>query len=368
MNPDFEPRYAAARADFIQAAQHAGAILESHAHPLAGPEGEVLAVDTAWVGPRDAGRVLVTISGTHGVEGIYGSACQRHYLRALATQGLPEGTALLSVHALNPHGFAWLRRVDHENIDINRNHLDFGQPLPANPGYAQVDAMLARLTPTPEGMAAFEREIQAFLAREGRQGLFAVTGGQYTHPQGIFFGGQAPCWSQGVAREIARRWLQQARHVTVLDHHTGLGPHGHTEIICRHPAGSESLAAARRWFGADVTSPDAGESASAVLDGNVRMAFVKWCPQARVVAVALEAGTVPDAQVLRALVADHWLHRHGNPRSPAAEAVRRQTRLAFCCEDGGWQARVLARSMEAHAAALQGMAEASPHAVPGGRP
>lgn len=368
MNSEFEPRYAAARADFLQAAERAGARLESHAHPLTGPEGEALAVDTAWVGPKDARQVLVTISGTHGVEGIYGSACQCHHLREVAATGLPEGQALLAIHALNPHGFAWLRRVDHENIDINRNHLDFGLPLPANPGYAEVDAMLERLTPTPEGMAAFEREMQTFLAREGRQGLFAVTGGQYTHPQGIFFGGQAPCWSQGVARHIAQRWLQQAAVITVLDHHTGLGPHGHTEIICRHPVGSASLDAARRWFGADVTSPDAGESASAVLDGNVRMAFEKWCSQARVVAVALEAGTVPDAQVLRALVADHWLHRRGDPRSPAAEPVRRQMRLAFCCEEAGWQQQVLARSMDLHAAALRGMAEAARQAVPQAAP
>ena len=83
--------------------------------------------------------------------------------------------------------------------------------------------------------------------------------------------------------------------------------------------------------------------------------------------ITVTAAPDADAQVLRVLVADHWLHRHGDPRSPAAEPVRRQMRLAFCCEEAGWQQQVLARSMDLHAAALRGMAEGSRQPAPGGR-
>ena len=39
------------------------------------------------------------------------------------------------IHAINPHGFAWLRRVTEDNVDLNRNWIDFDQPAPANPAY-----------------------------------------------------------------------------------------------------------------------------------------------------------------------------------------------------------------------------------------
>ncbi len=356
MSATFLVDYAAARADFLAAAKAAGARLGSHPHPLPGPRGEALAIDTAWLGPEDAGRVLVSVSATHGVEGIYGSACQRAHLRRVASEGLPAGQAMLVVHAINPHGFAWSRRVDHENIDVNRNHVDFSRPLPVNPGYATVHRLLEALVPTPEGMAAFERDMRAFMAREGREAVFAVTGGQYTHPDGIFFGGHAPSWTRRTMAEITGRWLQKARAIAVLDHHTGLGPRAHTEIICRHPVGSRALALARAWYGKDVTATEAGESESAVLDGGLRGAFDNWCPRALVVAVGLEVGTLPDLLVLRALVADQWLYQRGDPRSPAGESVRQQMRDAFYCDDDEWRARALGRSMELHDAAQAGLA------------
>ena len=78
------------------------------------------------------------------------------------------------------------------------------------------------------------------------------------------------------------------------------------------------MALARQWWGADVTSPDAGESTSAVLGGNVRMALVDLCQRAQVVAIALEVGIQPQRQVIAALLADNWLHQAG----PGAGAVR----------------------------------------------
>lgn len=64
----FAADYAAARRKFISTAETAGAAIRSYDHPLAGPGGEALATDTAWLGPQDAETVLVLISATHGVE------------------------------------------------------------------------------------------------------------------------------------------------------------------------------------------------------------------------------------------------------------------------------------------------------------
>jgi hypothetical protein len=73
----FSASYPAARRAFLDAAAAIGARVESHVNPDArGPAGEELATDVARLGPADAARVLVTISGTHGAEGFAGAGIQ----------------------------------------------------------------------------------------------------------------------------------------------------------------------------------------------------------------------------------------------------------------------------------------------------
>jgi hypothetical protein len=360
----YAPDYATARRQFREAAAAAGASLDSVLHPGRGPDGGELAIDLAWLGPRDAPRVLVLISGTHGVEGYQGSAAQIGFLHS-AGRSLPPDTAALLVHGLNPYGFAWKRRVNEDNIDINRNYLDFSRPLPRNPGYPEVHALILPDALTPQALARVEQRLMAYMARVGKDAAAtAITGGQYTHPDGIFYGGQSLCWSNRAVGDIAQRYLQVARVICVLDHHTGLGPVGHTELICRHPSGSRELALARQWLGADVTSPAEGESQSAVIDGNVRMAFGGLCPQALVVSVCPEVGTARESQVLAALLSDNWLHQRGVPLSPLGEAVRARTLEAFCPADAAWRQQAFGRAMDIHQAALAGLASLSLTATP----
>ena len=131
----FRPDYQSARAAFLVAAQGCGAVLESVSHPEPGPDGQPIATDVAWIGPRDAERVMVVLSGTHGVEGFCGSGAQLHWLLGPGPAALPRGIAALLVHAVNPFGFAWQRRVDHQNIDLNRNFIDWSEPVPHNDPY-----------------------------------------------------------------------------------------------------------------------------------------------------------------------------------------------------------------------------------------
>ena len=82
--------------------------------------------------------VLVLISATHGVEGFCGAGCQVGYLVDRLYGSLPPTTRTILIHALNPHGFAWLRRVNENNIDLNRNFQDFTQPLPDSSPYEAI--------------------------------------------------------------------------------------------------------------------------------------------------------------------------------------------------------------------------------------
>ena len=110
----FSPSYRIAREKFLAAARAAGLPVESLPHPLPGREGEALAMDVARDGSPDAGRVLIVSSACHGVEGYCGSGVQVAMLQDAEwrARAAAAGVAVVFIHALNPYGFSWLRRVN----------------------------------------------------------------------------------------------------------------------------------------------------------------------------------------------------------------------------------------------------------------
>jgi len=214
----FSADYRSAREKFLAAAALAGGALRSYPNPLSGPQGEELAADAAWFGPAEAAKVLVTLSATHGVEGFCGSGAQLDWLLGPGTAPLPSGSAMLFVHAINPHGFAWLRRVTEEGCDLNRNFVDFAKPLPENPGYDELaDAIVPRELDGPVFEAAMKR-LADYRARHGdRPFNIARSGGQYRHPGGTFYGGLAPTWARRtLAAIIADHGLADRKLVAVV--------------------------------------------------------------------------------------------------------------------------------------------------------
>ena len=264
----FADSYAKARSLFSEAATAENAALGSMAHPLQGPDGEALATDLAWVGPRDAERLLITISATHGVEGYCGSGVQAGSLSAGRYRDLPEGLAVLMIHAINPHGFAWTRRVTEDNVDLNRNFADFEAPLPINPGYEDLHEVICPPSWDPETIERTFANLMGYAETHSMAALQqAVSGGQYAHADGVFYGGRGPTWSHRTLDALLRQHGARARKVAVIDYHTGLGPFGYGERICPHPADSAGRQRAEDWFGRDVTSTDDGSSSSAPLVG-----------------------------------------------------------------------------------------------------
>ena len=131
----FSSSYKEARQQFLDATHQAGLPVQSHIHPLKGRDGEELAMDVVRAGSRNSERMLIISSACHGVEGYCGSGVQVALMQDPAWHAAAEsaGVALLYIHALNPHGFSYMRRVTHENVDLNRNFQDFAQPLPTTP-------------------------------------------------------------------------------------------------------------------------------------------------------------------------------------------------------------------------------------------
>lgn len=352
----FAQTYAEARAKFLATVDRAGLDVESHPHPLLGRDGEALAMDVVRDGPADAKALLLLSSACHGVEGFCGSGAQIALLddadlRRAAHAG---GVALLYVHGLNPYGFSWWRRTTQENVDLNRNFHDFSRPLPGNAAYDEIAHLLVppQWPPAPEVQA----QVEQYIAERGlRAWQSAISGGQYTHPQGLFYGGVNPTWSQQTLRHVLRDHGRRCARLGWIDFHTGLGPSGHGERIfaCRDDAAA--LGRARAWWGREVTSIYDGSSASAMLQGLMWIAAYDECPQAEYTGIALEYGTVPIGEVLDALRADQWLENHPEAGAPQRDAIKRQLRDAFYTDTPAWKQRVVEQALQATRQGVAGL-------------
>lgn len=353
----FSATYSDARGRFLAGCLGSGAQVTHYGSPVSGPGGEGLFTDVARLGPADAERVLMVISGTHGVEGFCGSGVQAGLLGNANAPALPEGVALLLVHAINPYGFAWLRRVTEDNVDLNRNFVDHGvRRYPENPGY---DHLAEALVPRSWDGAARQTAQKAMDEYGERHGLFAlqaaISVGQYRHKQGLFFGGHGPTWSRCTMENIAGSELGRARHVSLIDFHTGLGPYGYGEPICLHEPEQPAYERARAWFGEDVTSPKGGSSSSADVTGTLAEGLFSSVAHAQWTGIALEFGTKPIPDVIDALRADAWLHSYGDVKSDLGREIKTTIRAAFYPDEAEWKQRIWARGAEMVERAYRGL-------------
>jgi len=363
VNAAFSTSYAQARLQFLEAAAAAGMALRSFEHPLKGRDGEDLAMDIALDGSLDAQSLLIVSSACHGVEGYCGSGVQVFAARDAdwLAKSRAAGVAVLYIHALNPHGFSWLRRTTQENVDLNRNFQDFSQPLAQNDAYADLHTLLLpqEWPPTPANQAAIAAYIEANGVARFQS---AVSQGQYAFADGMFFGGTEPTWSNRTLREVLKTYGGKAKRVAWMDLHTGLGPSGVGERIFACRDEPDAFARASAWWGGDgatpITSFYDGSSNSARLTGLMWGAIHDECPQAEYTGIAMEYGTLPILHMIAALRADHWLFLH--PQAPDAQrlAIEQQMMDAFYVDTDAWRDQIIAQARQALFQAVAGLCSA----------
>ncbi|RIK09828.1 MAG: DUF2817 domain-containing protein [Acidobacteria bacterium] len=352
MTDYFPATYATARQGFISEAEAAGAQITSHAHPLDDPSGEELAIDVARFGSQDAAAVVVIGSGTHGVEGRCGSGLQRIAMREGLFTELPKGVGVILVHGINPFGFAWDRRVDHNNIDVNRNFVDHAGPYPDNDAY---EALFDVLNPAElDDSQAWTDAITEYASAEGPIAAYrASVGGQYIHPEGLQYGGAAPTWSNEVLTSVWRQELGKASLAINVDFHTGIGPPGFGSVMQTANVDEDASDLASQWWGGIMRSARP-ESADPITCGLVGLGFDETVNWAQTVSIVLEFGTRDPLEVLGAIRADNWLEQYGDRRSEKGKEIGEQMRAAFFVDDPVWRDKVTERGLEVMGQAIEG--------------
>lgn len=355
----FKGGYNASRQRFLDAVKGHGA----HCFSLTldgftGREGETLTCDAALLGPSHGRQLIVMSSALHGSEGHAGAGCQ---LAAMADEALmlalrESGKSLLLIHGINPYGFSYGRRVNEQGIDLNRNFLLFGLSDESDDGYSHVHDLLVPLSWPPD--EDNKQKLAEYIWRHGARAYQrAVSSGQRTHCDGLFYSGLTPAWSQVSVGRIFDHYLPGFDQVLWLDIHTGLGPFGIGQKILSGsqtlPGEPSGLAQARRLWGPDVVDMTEDQSVSIAVRGSAGAWMGLRYPALSSLSLALEFGTFPMTQTLDALRFDHWVHQQAHPeRLALREQARTNMQQAFDPDDDSWRGMVWSQTRSALERAL----------------
>lgn len=301
--------FAAGRRAFRRGMRRSDGLLGSIPYPARGPNGRRLSVDYGYLGDPDADRLVIVVTGIHGVEGPCGSICLTDGLERGLFQDGSRGTAYLLVHGLNPWGYAWARRVNENGVDLNRNFRNHRQDLP-NDFYREIEHLAVPRKVTHANTAKFLTNLGWHLITRGRKRTETMLlGGQRSDPLGLYYVGMRAQPSAAILARLLRRFSRPARKVVYLDVHSGLGAFGDLSLLHGYEEDDARRALATQLC--EVEKYDANPGDSILFADRLLGAKAGFSG-------TLEFGTHDELSVLLALRAEHAAYREWISASPEA--------------------------------------------------
>tara|TARA_A100001037_G_scaffold148975_1_gene134588 strand:- start:3579 stop:4682 length:1104 start_codon:yes stop_codon:yes gene_type:complete len=347
----FASDYVIARQRFLDASAMAEAILTTLTISEKGPSEENLSIDVAYLGPKEPEKLIIHTSGVHGVEGFPGSAVQVRLLERF-TEGkitIPNNCGIIIAHAINPHGFAWLRRVNENNADLNRNFLPPNEAYIGEPEkYHELDKLLNPRN-TKSMFDFFSLKAAWVILRMGfNVAKQTIAEGQYERPKALQYGGSELCEGPKLWLEYLSQYLPYTKQAIWIDFHTGLGPFGIDSLLISGDDSPEKMATLTAHYGPTVqpNDPDAGV-AYKIRGGMMDGVISRW-PSISWTAITQEFGTFKPIKVLRALRAENRMTQWSliEERKKVNAKERRELLEIFNPNSEKWQAMIMERGQQ----------------------
>lgn len=188
-----------------------------------------------WPAKNKTDKLLVLFSGTHGIEAFVGSAVQRWLVDQAYVQNR-ENVNILMIHGLNVYGFKNKRRVNENNIDLNRNFITNRSVFSSDDsGYKNLYDYLNPNSDAIHGLFSNIKFMWTAVTKIVRFGLEnlrnSVLRGQYTYPQGLYYGGNMVAKQWELMNQLIDKYVKGHTKMFVIDLHTGYGTRGKLHLL-----------------------------------------------------------------------------------------------------------------------------------------
>ena len=324
------------------------------------PGDEDLSID--WIYADALGKnekIFLLTTGEHGVEGYVGSAMQQRFIDMYLARLDPQITGLLLVHAINPWGMKHHRRVNANNVDLNRNFI-YGGVFDAaiNLEYDKVRETLnpSRIIQSLEvSNLIFYGELMWQLARLGQDGFRSATLlGQYRYPQGLYYGGSGYQEEARTLIELYRQTFSAYDQILHLDMHTGYGPRYQMSLVNSALETGSSQEFVEKFDYPLVVAANP-EEFYAIQGDMIDFVYALWqheFPQKRLFATAFEFGTLGDelfglVHSPRAMIHENRLYWQGAANDKVREQVKRDFEELFNPSAADWKEKAVADADQA---------------------
>ena len=257
---------------------------------------------------------------------------------------MPDDCAIAFAHIINPWGMAWLRRVNEDNADLNRNFLPPGEEYEGEPeNYAKLDHLL-NPTSMQKGREYYTIRAAWHSFRLGfAHAKQAVQEGQYTRPKSLQFGGSKLAESSQNFIAWCERNLTNVEQVVWIDFHTGLGPFGVDSLLVGENVNETAL---KRRYGARIQPLDPKKGVAYKIRGGIQAGIEARFPDKEWTSITQEFGTIKPIPLLRLARAENRLTQWSGkpPLRLLGSAERREMLDAFNPRSLKWRKMILERS------------------------
>ena len=330
--------YEQARERFVKIAESKGVL--SHLPIASSSVSEAdLYIDIVWIGRKDAKNVLLVQSGIHGVEAYAGSAIQISFLQQFVQE--QSEIAVVLVHVLNPYGMKTCRRVNENNVDLNRNSVFLKTPVDTHGDLYNI-ALNKVLNPMSKRRDKwFWLKMILVLIENGYSNLAqSIAQGQYCFPKGVFYGGE----SLQTELVVYKKWLvdnlRWVRNLFVLDLHTGLGRYAKQSLIGELST-HKFVDLESEFVCADKFKVVIGNQFVYQSLGSISGLFACCLPNATIGFVTVEQGTYPAPVLLRQLCEENRIYF----QHQVSDQTRAKFLGYFSPDSENWRARIVANGL-----------------------
>ena len=319
---------------FANACNHSNGTIEYINHPELGANNESLKVAVCSVGNASSDAVVLTISGTHGIEGYAGSMAQISMLRGPSSM-FPPSLRMVHIHMINPYGASHVLKENEQNADQLKNEagyyaLDYDNPIV----HELMDGIDWPNLATEQAQQNAITLYTQLIVKYGLENVnAALKTGQGKRPQGIAYFGPSKSWSTTTLEYILNKYVGKVSRILLLDWHTAVGPHGVWSFMA---VDQQSESIFKRWAPTAATLVyDLGLPTGGVLPYS-RLRTMTGAK--KVIRGLWEAGTEEvTIQTNSMFILRLYCRFYSTPTDPFCQAIIAQTRQFFYPQLTSWK-------------------------------